>query len=64
MGIYPWNKFRYLTCEISVFSPLELLLHNNKCGGYLPCCATVNIHTRLKTETEKIPQNVIDDFGT
>ena len=20
MGIYPWNKFRYLTCEISVFS--------------------------------------------
>jgi hypothetical protein len=23
----------------------ELLLHNYKCGGYLPCCATVNTHT-------------------
>ena len=45
MGIYPWNKFRYLTCKRSVFSPPERLLHNNKCGGYVPCCATVNTHT-------------------
>ena len=49
--------------DISFFPP-ELLLHNYMCGGYVPCCATVNIHTRLKTETEKIPRNVIDDFGT
>ena len=45
MGIYPWNKFRYLTCEISVFFPSELLLHNYKWDGYVPCCATVNTHT-------------------
>ena len=47
MGIYPCNKFRYLTCEISVFSLPELLLHNYKCGGYTPCCATVNTHTNV-----------------
>ena len=26
------------------FFPLELLLHNYKCGGYVPCCVTVNTH--------------------
>jgi hypothetical protein len=31
MRIYPCNKFRYLTWEISVFFPPKLLLHNNKC---------------------------------
>ena len=32
------------TCEnISLFPP-ELPLHNYKCGGYVPCCATVNTH--------------------
>jgi len=27
------------------FFPPELLLHNYKCGGYVPCCVTVNTHT-------------------
>ena len=27
------------------FFPVELLLHNYKCGGYVPCCVTVNTHT-------------------
>ena len=45
MEIYPWNKFQYLTCEISVFFPPELPLHNNKCGGYVPCSVTVNTHS-------------------
>ena len=27
------------------FFPAELLLHNYKCGGYIPCCVTVNTHT-------------------
>ena len=30
--------------NISFFPP-ELLLHNYKCGGYVPCCVTVNTHT-------------------
>ena len=32
-------------CENISFFPPELLLHNCKCGGYVPCCATVNTHT-------------------
>ena len=44
MGIYSWNKFRYLTCEISVF-PVGTTWQNCKCGGYVPCCVTVNTHT-------------------
>jgi hypothetical protein len=33
------------TCEnISFFLP-ELLLHNYKCSGYVPCCVIVNTHT-------------------
>ena len=51
MGIY-----REINSGISHFFPPELLLHNYKCGGYVPCCVTVNKHTIL--------QNVIDDFGT
>ena len=46
MGIYPWNKFWYLACETSVVFPPELLLHNYKCGGYVPC-VTVNTHTNV-----------------
>jgi hypothetical protein len=39
------NSIEIFTYEnISLFPP-ELLLHNYKCGGYLPCCATVNTHT-------------------
>ena len=30
--------------NISFFPP-ELLLHNYKCGGYVPCGVTVNTHT-------------------
>ena len=45
MGIYPINKFRYLTCEISVFFSPELLLHNYKCGGYVPRCVAVDTDT-------------------
>jgi hypothetical protein len=33
------------TCENISFFPPELLLHNYKCGGYVPCCVTVNTHT-------------------
>jgi hypothetical protein len=45
-----WGFFREInsgifTCEnISCFPP-ELLLHNYKCSGYVPGCATVNTHT-------------------
>jgi hypothetical protein len=35
---------KILSCNISFFPP-ELFLHNYKCGGYVPCCATVNTHT-------------------
>jgi hypothetical protein len=34
-----------LTCENISFFPPELLLHNYKCSGYVPCCVTVNTHT-------------------
>ena len=54
MGIYPWNKFRYLTCEISVFFPPELILHNYKCGGYIPCGVMVNTHTIVNWKNSKI----------
>jgi hypothetical protein len=33
------------TYENISFFPPELLLHNYKCGGYVPCCVTVNTHT-------------------
>jgi hypothetical protein len=33
------------TCENISFFPPELLLHSYKCGGYVPCCVTVNTHT-------------------
>jgi hypothetical protein len=33
------------TCENISFFPPELLLDSNKCGGYMPCYATVNTHT-------------------
>jgi hypothetical protein len=37
--------------DISYFLP-ELLLRYYKCGGYVPCCVTLNTHTgRLSTET-------------
>ena len=31
------------TCENIIFFSLELLLHNYKCSGYVPC-VTVNTH--------------------
>ena len=33
------------TCENIILFPPELLLHNYKCDGYVPCCATVKAHT-------------------
>ena len=33
------------TCENISFLPQELLLHNYKCSGDVPCCVTVNTHT-------------------
>ena len=33
------------TCENISFFPPELLLHSYKCGGYVPCCVSVNTHT-------------------
>ena len=41
-----WKCPCIFTCENISFFPPELLLHNNKCGGYVPCCVTVNTHTR------------------
>jgi hypothetical protein len=32
------------TCENIIFLPPELLLHNYKCGGYVPCYVTMNTH--------------------
>ena len=60
-GIYPWNKFRYFTCEISVFSRRNYF--------YTTISVVVTslvvlrwIHIRL--QAEKILRNVIDDIGT
>ena len=45
-----WVFFREInsgifTCENIRFFPPKLLLHSYKCGGYVPCCVTVNTHT-------------------
>ena len=44
MGIY-----REINAGISYvkyqFFPAETTLNNYKCGGYVPCCVTVNTHT-------------------
>ena len=60
-----WGFIREINSDIShvkyqFFSRRNyiVLLYNYKCGGYIPCSVTVNTHT------EKILQNVIDDFGT
>jgi len=37
-------NFGIFTCENISFFPPELLLHNYKCDGYVPCCVTVNTH--------------------
>jgi hypothetical protein len=40
-----WGFIREINCEnISFFLP-ELLLHNYKCSGYVPCCVTVSEYT-------------------
>ena len=33
------------TCENFIFFAPEPLLHNYKCGCYVPCCVTVNTHS-------------------
>jgi hypothetical protein len=49
-----WSKLKrtrgQITSNLShvkyqFFSPPEILLHNYKCGGDVPCCVTVNTHT-------------------
>ena len=44
-----WGFIRDINSGISHvryhFFPPELLVHKYKCGGYVPCCATVNTHT-------------------
>jgi hypothetical protein len=44
-----WGFIREINSEIShmkyQFFPPELLLHNYKCVGYVPCGVTVNTHT-------------------
>ena len=45
-----WEFIREINSGIShvkyqFFFPPELLLHNYKCGGYVPCGVTVNTHT-------------------
>ena len=61
MGIYPCNKFRYLTCEISVCSrrnyfyiTISVVVCPLWCYGEYACDCNLNT----------IPRNVIDDFGT
>jgi hypothetical protein len=40
---FSWKGLPSWKCEISVF-PTELFLYSYKCGGYVPCCVTVNAH--------------------
>jgi len=44
-----WGFLREINSGIShvryQFFPPKLLLNNYKCGGYDPCCVTVNKHT-------------------
>ena len=45
-----WGFIHEINSDISHvkyqgFFQLELLLHNYKCGGYVPCGVTVNTHT-------------------
>ena len=37
-------NYGIFTCKNISFFPPELLLHNYKCSGYVPCCVTVNAH--------------------
>jgi hypothetical protein len=39
--------------DISFFPP-ELLLHNYKCGGYIPC-VMVNTHTIVNSLADHVP---------
>jgi hypothetical protein len=41
---YMWNKFRYLTCEISVFSRQNYFYTTISVLSVVPCCVTVNTH--------------------
>jgi hypothetical protein len=45
MAIYPWNKSGISHVKYHFFFSPELLLHNYKCGGCIPCGVTVNTHT-------------------
>ena len=40
-----WGFIREINSGKYQFFPSELLSQNYKCGGYVPCCATVNTHT-------------------
>jgi hypothetical protein len=45
-----WGSIREINSGIShvkylLFYSSEVLLHNYTCGGYVPCCVTVNTHT-------------------
>jgi hypothetical protein len=37
-------NYGIFTCVNISFFPPELLLHNYKCSGYVPCCVIVNTH--------------------
>ena len=47
-----WGFIREINSDIShvkyQFFPAELLLHNYKCGGYIPCSVTVNTYMIAK----------------
>ena len=47
-----WGFIREINFDIAYvkyqFYPTELLLHNYKCGGYVPCCVTVNTYTIVR----------------
>jgi hypothetical protein len=61
MGIYLWNKFRYFTCEILVFSRRNYFKQLQVWWlRPLLCYGEYMYDFKLK----KFQRNVINDFGT
>jgi hypothetical protein len=49
----------YVVCICLPWLKSELFLQNYKCGGYVPCCVTVNTHAIVNWTNSR---NVIDDY--
>jgi hypothetical protein len=41
---HKYHTYDICSPDIKSFLPPELLVHNYKCSGYVPCCVTVNTH--------------------